>query len=745
MISIPSSTKKFSQPNTSDLFGNISATKNINFDEPGYIKLSNRSALIKSNQGDANFGIVPSFGRTTSGQFLLPTSVNPYLVSLFSTSISTIPDQNANKPLGLGFTTWGRWWNNKWYVATPTQLYYRTTSGAAWQSISLPANATNQGNWDASTNTPTLQSGIGTTGFYYTVNVAGNTTLDGVSVWNVGDWAYFNGTAWIKAVPTSTFNSGNIHAMEVFRNRNTMCVSDGNKVLQFDTSYVHQIETDLTIQSDFEICGMSYNGNRMGIITRLAPAVAGKNIDAYFFVWDGGSSEANSGYPIGTDTAVAVVAYKSSWIVLTRKGQLLYFNGGGFDVLATFPFYFKDQLWGDFQNQLAYGDAIQVSGDYLYINIASDLNTFGIPIQNYAPNFPSGIWCYDPGVGLYHRYSPSISTVAIGTVQSSGINLGTGELTILTGATVPATGSPVRYVEDSNNPIGGLQTYATYFVINVSSTVFKLATTRENALDGISITLTSNGASAHYFMFLNLIDYGASRSSRVGAIGLQGVTSQIYQQLIYSGYYPNAVDNVENPCLCMDIPFFPSRGSFITAKLTSGQVQDEYSKVFIKYSFLQDADLIILKHKLSQISGLPISTNSQGCEWDNSSTFTTSQDISDAFDYVNAGHVLECDIIAGAGAGQTAKVNEITLNAGVYTVVLDEEIEGITAGNLCDVCLENWVEFGRVSAEDTDGFKELPIGSPSKDLLVKTEMRGISNRMRVESLQIINSTQTIAE
>lgn len=55
-----------------------------------------------------------------------------------------------------------------------------------------------QGTWDASTNTPTLVSGIGTKGYYYVVSVPGNTNLDGVTDWQVGDWAIFNGVAWQK-------------------------------------------------------------------------------------------------------------------------------------------------------------------------------------------------------------------------------------------------------------------------------------------------------------------------------------------------------------------------------------------------------------------------------------------------------------------------------------------------------------------------------------------------------------------
>jgi hypothetical protein len=55
-----------------------------------------------------------------------------------------------------------------------------------------------QGAWNASTNSPSLASGTGTKGYYYKVSVAGTTTLDGISTWNVGDSAVFDGTTWDK-------------------------------------------------------------------------------------------------------------------------------------------------------------------------------------------------------------------------------------------------------------------------------------------------------------------------------------------------------------------------------------------------------------------------------------------------------------------------------------------------------------------------------------------------------------------
>jgi hypothetical protein len=55
----------------------------------------------------------------------------------------------------------------------------------------IPAGLVFQGTWNAATNTPTLTSGTGTTGNFYIVSVAGTTSLDGITDWQVGDWAVF--------------------------------------------------------------------------------------------------------------------------------------------------------------------------------------------------------------------------------------------------------------------------------------------------------------------------------------------------------------------------------------------------------------------------------------------------------------------------------------------------------------------------------------------------------------------------
>jgi hypothetical protein len=66
-----------------------------------------------------------------------------------------------------------------------------------------------QGTWNATTNTPTLTSSVGTKGYYYVVSVAGTTNLNGITDWQIGDWAVYNGSAWQKIDNTDAVTSVN--------------------------------------------------------------------------------------------------------------------------------------------------------------------------------------------------------------------------------------------------------------------------------------------------------------------------------------------------------------------------------------------------------------------------------------------------------------------------------------------------------------------------------------------------------
>jgi hypothetical protein len=75
---------------------------------------------------------------------------------------------------------------------------FLTTNGStlSWGNVAGALNY--QGTWNASTNTPTLTSSVGTSGYYYVVDTAGSTNLNGITDWKAGDWLIFNGSVWQK-------------------------------------------------------------------------------------------------------------------------------------------------------------------------------------------------------------------------------------------------------------------------------------------------------------------------------------------------------------------------------------------------------------------------------------------------------------------------------------------------------------------------------------------------------------------
>ena len=86
---------------------------------------------------------------------------------------------------------------------------FLTTNGSTLSWAQVAGGLNYQGTWNASTNTPTLASGTGSSGYYYIVGTAGSTNLDGITDWQIGDWLLFNGTAWQKIDQTNLVTSVN--------------------------------------------------------------------------------------------------------------------------------------------------------------------------------------------------------------------------------------------------------------------------------------------------------------------------------------------------------------------------------------------------------------------------------------------------------------------------------------------------------------------------------------------------------
>ena len=88
-----------------------------------------------------------------------------------------------------------------------SQYVLDTLASLQSQISSITSGLEYQGTWNASTNVPTLASSVGTAGYYYIVATAGSTNLNGITDWQVGDWAVFNGTVWQKIDQTNLVTS----------------------------------------------------------------------------------------------------------------------------------------------------------------------------------------------------------------------------------------------------------------------------------------------------------------------------------------------------------------------------------------------------------------------------------------------------------------------------------------------------------------------------------------------------------
>lgn len=84
-------------------------------------------------------------------------------------------------------------------------------SGSKIPAAQLPDEVMSyKGNWNASTNTPTLIDGTGNTGDIYKTSVGGTQDLgSGSIIFSVGDWVLYNGTVWEKAINSNSVTSVN--------------------------------------------------------------------------------------------------------------------------------------------------------------------------------------------------------------------------------------------------------------------------------------------------------------------------------------------------------------------------------------------------------------------------------------------------------------------------------------------------------------------------------------------------------
>jgi hypothetical protein len=647
--------QRWNQSNASDLFGNIAQTKNITFDNDGYLKLSNSVRATTNSVLQTNIGRVVALSTTVTAPLA------GYIAITDNRSFGMAEDILKEIPTDLGSALNGNGLSNSSF----------------WDGEII---------WSRNNNVAYYGSGAGS------MEISGNFLTSG------GD----------KHVITQFLSKGD----------NVLAISNLNEVyiIEAFSSSVPTILLTLTIPSDFLITSMVYFNQNLYIGTRNRTGSL-----AAMYVWNGTGEAPQQVFEVDSNIIIDLVMWRDSVVALLGNGSLVRFNGGGFDMLDAFPIYYSNITLPIAKgNTLSRGITMSSHKDKIYINISSsDART--------SLNMPHGIWCFDPQVGLYHRYALSRSTTRTGTVSS--VSSGDNEVTIGT-SIVPITGTEAFFEPDTGATIGGLSADTKYFVIKKSDTVFSLATTKQNALDGVAINITSAGSGTRKFVFFPNADFGSFWNFRAGSvlpIQFQPLKTQFSNDIMWGGSIYNAdtfLGSASETFIGSTSDEVESRGYFITPKILNPNILNQTNNFVIKFKPLRnELDKIVIKYR-NKDDGVE---ESEPIEWTSATTFTGM-----------TGEIgQEVEILSGKGAGIIGHITSVTGG-----ITIDTSYENYVAGDKARAVIRNWTklaEIDQTTVDNAKGFFEVQLDASGKFIQIKVELRGIG----VTIEQILLDTKTL--
>lgn len=186
--------------------------------------------------------------------------------------------------------------------------------------------------------------------------------------------------------------------------------------------------------------------------------------EAFIYKWQNGTiyDEANNttievterAYPTNSSNIVSGTVLDDVPYVLTHDGRLLGLSGSRFKQVAAFPTYYKNLTFKNANNQEAdrfvHPRGMDAVNGRIQILLKAELED-----GSYDADTPSGVWEYDPEVGLYHKYSLTLDKNASSDygqpqIAFAGALKATGHYKsqVLLGGKV--------YTDDKNNTLGAI-------------------------------------------------------------------------------------------------------------------------------------------------------------------------------------------------------------------------------------------------------------------------------------------------
>jgi len=423
-----------------------------------------------------------------------------------------------------------------------------------------------------------------------------------------------------------------------------------------------------------------------------------------------------------------------SVVVATGSGELLRFNGSGFTLLGAIPTHHENISMVEDTNIDNYKNSLKANKGLLYWAFNTDATSYKINEQ------PDGIWCYDPKVGLYHRYAFSNTTAIVETIATTSVNTTTDVITV---TDAPITGTEVMYYENGTT-IGGIVNGQKYYIIYLTATTISLATTLAEAEAGTAIDLTGTGTTGQILVWFPRTDFGQKYLERGGVIyPYRRIMDEPWfgTDLLWGGDCANRAASTKS-YMGTTSTVLQNRGYFITPKIFSQAVTDTFNQVSLKFSkFTDEADKIIIKYRtyddMNEQSIIGVSTPATWlATWTSTTTFTTTE-----VKFATAVVGDEVEFVKGGGSGYLAHITTISEASGTYTVTLDEAYPYYVTGDKSYFQVRNWKKWKTIEYGDSNAlqyFFSEQLGEEGKFIQFKIELRGV--RVRIEELLVDNVT-----
>lgn len=680
--------KRYSVNLATDLFGNLARTRSLDFNKPGSLALARKPVVLMTETQDVDFE-TPLAVLGDDDDVYVVTTENVFRISsaLTDITVSDMNDAGGTVP-GGGFQSDGVFFNSLLHVS------------------------------DAG----------------------------GVHHYTAGAWAQsFTGLS--TSYP---------HPLCVSEHQQYLAVGNGNTVQLRNTSYT--LITTLTIPSDHVVTWIRWRANLLWIGTRNI-----QGGEAKVFLWNGSGTAAQAGYGVGSEWAFSGCTYdaRSTIAVVSASGQLLYFNGSGFVPLLddagnemAFPVYHLGYTWGSSSSTFnllgkVASRGMEARGRRIYMNVDSTIARPNGGVPSYTPNFPGGLWVFDPKVGLYHKAGidhDQFNRVAGSSVASDAITLASAQ--------VFETGDPVECTT-VGSLTGDIQANQIYYAIKTSSTVLKLANTPQQAVAGEAITITGTATSSE-FAFHTYESVGAHMTERTGGLAvLKGQTASrfLFSEVVFGADI--GLPGGTTVGAVMSLGMGKNVGSFVTPKLQASAITDTFDQLVSKFKDLNiSSRKIIFKYRTKHRWGMPGRRDFDNgkATWVTSTTFTVNPKTYDMYS-VEVGD--EVEFLDGGAGGYTAHITDISEDSTTqWTITIDEAMPDVTASDTSEILIDNWTKYMTISTADdaaaaAAGFKKAALGGEEEDTAnaakwveIKVEMRGYTDfddLMEFEELMLNNT------